>query len=71
MKRLPELRDLSDDHHHGLALAHRARKAAAGEGPLTVGEVWAEVMTKFQSELEPHFQVEEEALAPPVDSAIC
>jgi hypothetical protein len=31
MKRIPQLRDLSEDHHHGLVLARKARQAAAGK----------------------------------------
>ena len=32
MKRTPELRTLSEDHHHGLAHARRLRRAAEGDG---------------------------------------
>jgi len=41
MKRIQELRDLSDDHHQGLVLARHARKAAAGEHDQSPSEtVW-------------------------------
>ena len=59
MKRVPELRDLSQDHHHGLVLARRARQAAAGEEGHEPSAVWLEVEARFASELEPHFQIEE------------
>ena len=31
MKRTPELRTLSEDHHHGLVYARRLRRAAEGD----------------------------------------
>jgi len=64
MKRIPELRQLSKDHHHGLVLARHARKAGAGTGGISVSSGWEEVEKKFQEELEPHFQIEEEYLVP-------
>ncbi len=67
MKRIPELRDLSEDHHHGLVLARKARKAAAGKDRLSSREVWAEVELSFKIELEPHFQIEESLIAPPLE----
>ena len=66
LKRIPELRKLSEDHHHGLALARRARLAREGDGGLSVSQVWEEIERKFQNELEPHFRIEEEYLAPPL-----
>ncbi len=64
MKRVPGLRDLSEDHHLGLVLARTARKAAAGKGALSVGDAWAEIEGKFTTELEPHFRIEESLIAP-------
>lgn len=64
MKRSPELRDLSEDHHYGLVLARKAMRAAVGEGALSLEEAWTMVEEKFADELEPHFQVEERALVP-------
>jgi hemerythrin-like domain-containing protein len=59
MKRAPQLRDLSEDHHHGLVLARKAKIAASGkEGP-SEPEMWAEVEAVFKSELAPHFEIEE------------
>ena len=59
MKRIPELRSLSVDHHHVLVLAHRAKQAADGIGERSLDEMWAEVEAVFKSELEPHFRIEE------------
>lgn len=68
MKRSDELRDLSSDHHHGLALARMAKRSASGSGDPPTAEAWAEIVEKFRVELEPHFQVEESALAPPLEA---
>ena len=59
MKRSPELRDLSEDHHHGLVLARKAKRAGSREGDLSVSEVWAEAEARFRAELDPHFGIEE------------
>lgn len=37
MKRTPELRALSEDHHHGLVHARRLRRAAEGDEVYLVG----------------------------------
>ncbi|MBQ36825.1 MAG: GNAT family N-acetyltransferase [Candidatus Latescibacteria bacterium] len=58
MKRVSQLRDLSEDHHHGLVLARKAKRAASGPDG-TVTEVWAEVEAAFKGELESHFEIEE------------
>ncbi len=65
MKRAPELRALSEDHHHGLVLARKAKLAGTDPGA-AIDATWAEVEAKFEAELEPHFQIEEELLAPPL-----
>jgi hemerythrin-like domain-containing protein len=64
VKRAPELRDLSDDHHHGLVLARKAKQASNSEDELLVSTVWKEVEKKFIKNLEPHFQIEETLIAP-------
>jgi hypothetical protein len=64
MYRIPELRKLSEDHHHGLVLARKARRSA-DEGA-ACEKTWIEVVEKFQAELEPHFRIEEEFIAPPL-----
>ena len=68
MKRAPELRDLSVEHHHGLVLARRARKAAAGS-EAEVAAMWDQVLEKFAAELEPHFQIEEKFMVPGLERA--
>ena len=59
MKRVPQLRDLSEDHHHGLVLARKAKMAASGQEGPSGPKMWAEVEAVFKSELEPHFEIEE------------
>ena len=68
MKRASELRALSVEHHHGLVLARRARKAAAGS-ETEVEAMWAQVLEKFAAELEPHFQIEEQYMLPGLERA--
>lgn len=65
MKRIPALRDLSDDHHTGLVLARRCKRAGRGDGDApSAGQVWDEVRAFFASHLEPHFRIEEVHLLP-------
>lgn len=66
MKRIPELRDLSDDHHTGLVLARRCRQSGAGDGPAPE-EMWEEVLEAFAGHLEPHFRIEEDHLLPALE----
>jgi hemerythrin-like domain-containing protein len=61
------LRNLSEDHHYGLVLARKAKRAGAGEGDLSSADVWTEIETQFKEELEPHFQIEESLIAPPLE----
>ena len=63
MKRVPSLRDLSSEHHSGLVLVRRIRKAATLHDFKASG-VWADVVDRFEHELEPHFQKEEQWLLP-------
>ena len=69
MKRDPRLRPLSRDHHHALALARRATLAAKSGDPSAVRETWDEVVTKFDDELVPHFEIEERFLLPAMRAA--
>ena len=62
MKRVPELQALSEDHHSGLVLARKAKRAG-GEDGISISKVWADVEARFKSELEPHFQIEESFIA--------
>ena len=68
MKRLPQLRDLSDDHHTGLMLARRCRQAGDLESAFSPESVWEQVLEAFSSHLEPHFRIEEEHLLPALES---
>ena len=61
MKRHLALRQLSHDHHVGLVLARKARQAANG----SVHDqryAWTTLLTRFRTELEPHFRIEEAGL---------
>lgn len=69
MRRHPALHGFSSDHHRSLVLAHHARRAGQGVGPLSVEDVWAEVRERFPVELEPHFDLEEEHLLPALEAA--
>lgn len=62
MKRKPELRDLSEQHHHGLVAARRLRLAAQGEAPIE--EAVSRFLDAWYSEIQPHFRAEEEVLLP-------
>ncbi len=65
MKRHPDLREFSDDHHQGLVNAFRLKRTAAGEG-VTPDEA-ARAFLKFWSEdTSLHFRKEEEVLLPVV-----
>jgi hemerythrin len=67
VKRIEELRALSDDHHTALVLARRCQKAAQGRSSLSVETVWQDVLTAFSVQLEPHFQIEESFLLSALD----
>jgi len=66
--RHPSLISLSQDHHHGLALALRCRKQALGQlkpmGAKGLKERAVEVREFFTNHLVAHFRAEEEALFP-------
>jgi iron-sulfur cluster repair protein YtfE (RIC family) len=63
MKRAAELRELSDDHHHGLVQARRLRRVASGEtdDPAEAAKAFLEFWRK---ETSTHFRKEEEVLLP-------
>ncbi len=58
MKRVPELRALSNDHHRGLVLARKAKKSGT-ESDLSLRDMWVSIELYFKTDLEPHFQIEE------------
>lgn len=62
MKRSPELRDLSEQHHYGLVEARNLRHAAEGRKPLD--ETIAAFLYAWEAEIQPHFRCEEELLLP-------
>jgi hemerythrin-like domain-containing protein len=66
MKRTPELRTLSEDHHHGLVHARRLRRAAEGEEANSAEPVAKEFLDFWQMETAIHFRKEEEVLLPVV-----
>jgi iron-sulfur cluster repair protein YtfE (RIC family) len=63
MKRHPDLRTFSDDHHQGLVQARRLRRAAAGEEaePADAARGFLEF---WRRETSLHFRKEEEVLLP-------
>lgn len=63
MKRDPALRNLSSEHHSGLVLARHIRKASASP-EFQPAAACADLIERFQHELEPHFQKEEQGLLP-------
>jgi hemerythrin-like domain-containing protein len=68
VKRVPELRDLSDDHHTGLVLARRCRQVGCLDSELSPEVVWNQVLEAFSNHLEPHFQIEERHLLPALEA---
>ena len=64
MKRIPELRDLSDDHHVALVVAQHCKRASRPDSEVTPEQIWEQVLETFSSHLEPHFQIEEAHLLP-------
>jgi hemerythrin-like domain-containing protein len=66
MKRTPELRTLSEDHHYGLVHARRLRRAAEGEEANSAEPVAKEFLDFWQEEIAIHFRKEEEVLLPVV-----
>lgn len=62
MKRHKLLKPLTDDHHHALVLSVRLRKTAKND-PLTAEAMFRE---KWNSELQPHFRMEDDILLPEI-----
>ncbi len=69
MRRDPNLQDLSRDHHHALVLARRAVRAATDGSDAEVALMWGSIAAAFSAELEPHFEIEERLLLPPLEAA--
>jgi hypothetical protein len=56
MKRAPELRTLSEDHHHGLVHARRLRRAAEGDEPHPVEATARDFLDFWQKDTSIHFR---------------
>jgi len=68
MKRDPSLRNLSSEHHSGLVIARKARKAADLDAAAQTA-AWESIRQIFRTELEPHFQTEERGVLPALREA--
>src|SRR5215213_10910195 len=66
MKRTPELRTLSEDHHHGLVHARRLRRVQKGQEANSAKSAAKEFLDFWQKETSIHFRKEEEVLLPVV-----
>jgi hemerythrin-like domain-containing protein len=64
VKRTPELRTLSEDHHHGLVQARRLRKAAEGDQTTSAESTARDFLDFWQKDTALHFRKEEEVLLP-------
>ena len=60
MRRHPALRNLSSDHHAGLVLVRRGRRAA--QATVQAAVAWQELRDRFHGKLEAHFRAEEQGL---------
>lgn len=65
MKRHPDLRAFSDDHHQGLVHALRLRRAASGQGGRPEG-ISRDFLEFWREDTSIHFRKEEEVLLPVV-----
>ncbi|MCP5417634.1 MAG: hemerythrin domain-containing protein [Chromatiaceae bacterium] len=61
MQRDSSLRSLSSEHHTGLVIARRAADAAYQDED-TRAAAWSNIQEIFRTDLEPHFQREEQGL---------
>jgi len=61
MKRTPELRTLSEDHHHGLVLARRLRRTTDADSAEPAAKGFLDF---WQKDTAIHFRKEEEVLLP-------
>jgi len=66
MKRSPQLRELSSDHHLALRIARDAKKAIASGDQSKMAAMQANISQRFYDELEPHFKLEERYIAEPL-----
>jgi hemerythrin-like domain-containing protein len=66
MKRHPDLRSYSEDHHHGLVASRKLKHAA--ESGSDDDETVTDFLLAWRREIEPHFRDEEEVLLPALAS---
>ena len=52
------------EHHQNLVFARKVKKAAASGDENRIRDMWAKVETSYETELEAHFQIEEQYIAP-------
>jgi iron-sulfur cluster repair protein YtfE (RIC family) len=64
MRRTPELRTLSEDHHHGLVRARRLRRAAEGDEAHPVEATARDFLDFWRKDTAIHFRKEEEVFLP-------
>jgi iron-sulfur cluster repair protein YtfE (RIC family) len=64
MKRTPELRTLSEDHHHGLVQARKLRRATEADGADSAEAAVKRFLDFWQRDTSLHFRKEEEVLLP-------
>lgn len=64
MKRVLELRGLSNEHHRALVLAKKAKQAGSEESEVMA--IWQEIEDYYSAELERHFHLEETYIATPL-----
>jgi hypothetical protein len=64
MKRTPELRTLSEDHHHGLVQSRRLRRAGEGDEARPTEATARDFLDFWQKDTAIHFRKEEEVLLP-------
>lgn len=68
MKRLPGLRELSDDHHAGLVLARRCKQAGRADAVESLALVRDELQRALAGALGAHFEIEERLLLPALEA---
>jgi hemerythrin-like domain-containing protein len=64
MKRTPELRTLSEDHHHGLVQAHKLQRATEADEADSAEAAVKRFLDFWQKDTALHFRNEEEVLLP-------
>jgi hemerythrin-like domain-containing protein len=64
MKRTPELRTLSEDHHHGLVQARQLRRAKEADEADSAEAAGKGFLDFWQKDIAIHFRKEEEVLLP-------